>query len=341
MYRAAGYSNVGLRKKTNQDSCIAEVAVTPYGDTALLAVCDGVGGLSSGELASYSVVRWLSDWFEARYPVLLESLHDNTETLLDRTQDEWERGFDSLNAELRKYGRISDTRLGTTCTAALFFNNRFLVGHIGDCRLYRFSEDSSMEILTDDQTWVAREVARGTITPEQARNHAKKNVILQSIGTQDYLQTVFSRGTAAEGDVYMVCCDGFRNELFDDELTEEFGALSNGTEQDIYNACARLADLVMSRNEHDNITAVAMCCAPGADYDLSPQHVSPDTTTAMKPIVVFDGSLSEDEMEKTTDLGSVDDAATPRAATPDPSDAHPDIDAFSEMTIVFDSEGGE
>ena len=68
VFRVAAQTDIGPRKKSNQDSCLAEVAQTPYGDAALLAVCDGVGGLSAGEVASGTVIGWLSEWFENTFP---------------------------------------------------------------------------------------------------------------------------------------------------------------------------------------------------------------------------------------------------------------------------------
>lgn len=103
MYRVAGYSYIGLRKKTNQDSCCAEVAMMPYGDTAPLAVCDGAGGLSAGEMSSCSVIRWLERRFETSYPSLMESLHENVDAPFDRIQLDWEKGLLQLNAVLRSF----------------------------------------------------------------------------------------------------------------------------------------------------------------------------------------------------------------------------------------------
>ena len=292
LYRVAAYSNVGLRKKTNQDSCCAEVAVTPFGDVALLSVCDGVGGLSAGELASSTVIHWLVDWFEFTFSAQMASAPTSIDALFDLVQSQWEDGLITLNKVIRSHGRAAGAELGTTCTVMLLIGGRYLIGHVGDCRVYRFA-NGGMNIITADQTWVAREVARGNITPEQARNHQKKNVILQSVGTQTDLMPVFYRGEAHEGDVYMVCCDGFRNELFDDELLETYGPLSNATTAQLYAANERLANIVMDRQERDNITAVACTYHEGTNYDLS--HPADTTVMMGNPIVV-------EQAEQTTRL---------------------------------------
>lgn len=274
MLRVAAHTDIGPRKKSNQDSCCALVAQTPYGETALLSVCDGVGGLSSGELASASVIAWFERWFETDYPRLLAAHGSDVGALFDAIQPSWEAGLYQMNDALRNYGREVDAQLGTTCSVVLLLQGSYLIAHVGDTRVYRFS-NGRMDILTIDQTWVAQEVARGNIPPEKARTHPKRNVILQSVGTQSELQPVFSRGGYEMGDAFMVCCDGFRNELFDDELVEAFAHLQQAGEHEIEQACAGLIQLDLQRGERDNITAVALSVQPGDVYE--PDDTAPTT----------------------------------------------------------------
>lgn len=64
MITVCGQTFVGAAKSVNQDAYCALSAETSLGDAALLAVCDGVGGLASGEVASSAAIRELSRWFE-------------------------------------------------------------------------------------------------------------------------------------------------------------------------------------------------------------------------------------------------------------------------------------
>ena len=155
MFRVAAHTDIGPRKKSNQDSCCALVAKTQYGDCALLSVCDGVGGLASGELASASVVNWLTSWFENTFPQQLVTYGYDAGYLFDAVQETWEKGLYKMNDALRGYGRDNDAQLGTTCTTILLFRGSYLIVHIGDSRVYRFS-GGRMDILTIDQTWVAQ-----------------------------------------------------------------------------------------------------------------------------------------------------------------------------------------
>lgn len=299
MYRVAAYSNVGAIKSSNQDSCCVGVAQTPFGDTMLLSVCDGVGGFSAGEVASASVIRWLSDWFDQRYPFLLLKYGQDRELLFDFVQRDWASGLALLNETLGTYGRNTNQRLGSTFTAILFFRGGYLIGHVGDCRVYQLYNKKLVQ-LTEDQTWVAREVKRGTISPEQARNHPRSNVILQSVGTQKEIQPVFERGTEAPlGSTYFVCCDGFRNELFDDEMLIAFESSRLSSEAVMHEAAEGLARMAMQRGERDNITVVLACAVKGDDYDQDFISVPEGVATVLD---LSDDTSTTECLENTSDV---------------------------------------
>ena len=66
------HTDVGIRKKTNQDSALIMQAECELGNILLTVVCDGMGGLAKGEVASASVINAFVDWFENKLPVILE-----------------------------------------------------------------------------------------------------------------------------------------------------------------------------------------------------------------------------------------------------------------------------
>ena len=63
-YTVAAHTDVGVVKKINQDSLLIEIAETDIGQILLAAVCDGMGGLSQGEIASATMTRAIGEWFE-------------------------------------------------------------------------------------------------------------------------------------------------------------------------------------------------------------------------------------------------------------------------------------
>ena len=257
MFRAAAFTDIGPRKKSNQDSCCIRIAESPYGDVAILAVCDGVGGLSSGELASTTVVHWLAVWFATKMPAYMKEGPYDEERFFAHVKEDWANGLETLNETIRVYGRETGAPLGTTCTVGLFCNEHYLVAHVGDSRIYRF-HSMKPYIITEDQTYVAREVARGNIAPEEARHHPRRNIILQSVGTQSGIEPAFYEGEYEAGDVFIAACDGLLHEVYDEELCGAFGALGEASEVDIQNTCERIVRLNLERGENDNITVACL-----------------------------------------------------------------------------------
>ena len=72
-YKAAYYTDVGIKKKNNQDSLAIKIAETPKGSAVFAIICDGMGGLAKGELASKEVICAYCDWFEKDFPELVIS----------------------------------------------------------------------------------------------------------------------------------------------------------------------------------------------------------------------------------------------------------------------------
>lgn len=216
-YTVAAQTDAGIVKNVNQDSLTVKVAKTPYGEAAIAVICDGMGGLEQGEIASAVVVRAYEQWFLKE---LLPVLGENG----GRLDALWlQKGWDSLandcNTRILDYSRERRTTMGTTLTVLLLFAGSFYISHIGDCRVYRMTDiEKQMHLLTTDQTYVAREVALGHMTPEQAKNDARKNVLLQCIGTVNHVEPDFASGEYQTGNSFLLCSDGFRHELLEREM---------------------------------------------------------------------------------------------------------------------------
>lgn len=250
-FYVAHHTDIGIKKKTNQDSLLVK-GLTDGNEELLLAVlCDGMGGMAKGELASAIVVRAMSDWIAGAY------IGKGDGPTPKEIQEQWRKLFFSVNKKLVCYGEENGVRLGTTATAILLFNNgAYLIGHIGDTRIYRITEQGLMEQLTEDHTFVAREIRRGNMTPEQAATDSRRNVLLQCIGVDSELNPQFAEGRLAEGDGVLLCSDGFRHELSREELGEALRPDRFFGEDGIRRKLAELTELNKRRKETDNISAV-------------------------------------------------------------------------------------
>lgn len=160
-YLIAAQSDVGIVKKTNQDSyCIFTANSKKYGNILFAVVCDGMGGLEKGELASATVVKRFSNWFEKTFPILINNISPNFGII----KSEWDKILKRLNSDIGNYGLSNNISLGTTIVATLCVQNEMYVANVGDSRVYKVTDKVTR--LTNDQSLVAREISAGTLSIE-------------------------------------------------------------------------------------------------------------------------------------------------------------------------------
>lgn len=263
-FYGAAYTDVGTVKTVNQDSLMIRIADIGMHKTAFAVVCDGMGGLQQGELASATVVRAYEKWYEEELPELLEQSHTE-EVFANILEDTWNRIALECNEKIRKYGQKQGVNLGTTLTAILLTGQRYYILHVGDGRIYEFAGQDT-KILTKDQTYVAREVELGHMTPEQARNDSRRSVLLQCIGVNETLQPAFLAGKTPDDAAFLVCTDGFWHEpplevlyraCYEDmqmlEWTSQTYKQNTASMQEILKG---LASRSKQRGERDNLSAI-------------------------------------------------------------------------------------
>lgn len=248
-YLLACYTDVGIKKKTNQDSLLLERALVNEEQMVLAVVCDGMGGLAKGEVASATVVKAFSLWFREELPALLE--RNQLRTDLHKS---WMSLLSGVHQKIYSYGKRNGLQLGTTVTAMLFGQEDYYIVHIGDSRAYEIKNQATQ--MTADQTLVAREVSRGKLTPEQAKVDKRRSVLLQCIGASEGISPEFYTGKVQEDAVYLLCSDGFRHELDEKEMLELFQPGALGDENLMEQRGREAAKKVMSRGEKDNISVI-------------------------------------------------------------------------------------
>ena len=250
-FQIAYHTDAGIKKKTNQDALLLKTAKTPKGRIGLFIVCDGMGGLTQGELASATVIRGMSDWSETELPKIIQSDNEQIETQI---QQQLADCVKVLNRKILDYGEAANINLGTTITALLIVQSNYFLVHVGDSRAYLIHD--CLFQLTKDQTLVAREMERGNITEEQAKVDPRRNVLLQCVGASPELDPIISSGEVKEGDLFMLCTDGFYHEISEDEMFSSLkpGLFSNETQ--MKETVVGLVELVKKRKETDNITVL-------------------------------------------------------------------------------------
>lgn len=246
-FAATADTDIGISRETNQDSLLIKHAKCPMGEILLAVVCDGMGGLSKGEAASAAVVREFSQWFDSKLPYEIESAN------MQLIGSKLSKLLIDLNAKMLKYSSNQSISMGTTVSGILFIGDKYIIVHVGDSRVYSIT--SSVQQLTTDHTFVAREVARGNMTPEQAKTDKRRNMLLQCIGASEEIEPEVIVGNSEKG-VYMLCSDGFRHEISDIEMYAKLNPDNLKNKRKMHSNVKNLFKQVKMRGEKDNMSVI-------------------------------------------------------------------------------------
>lgn len=245
-------TDIGNVKQTNQDSMSVKAINTPAGRMVFGIMCDGMGGLEKGELASASVVNAFNKWIQEKLiEITEESLTDNY------IREEWSNIVVTMNEKIKIYGKKSGVNLGTTLTAMLVTEQRYYVINVGDTRAYGLNR-TGMQVITKDQTVVAREVEQGIITEEQAAVDSRRSVLLQCIGASEKVYPDMFYGRVEPDTVFMLCTDGFRHVINEEEIYTYLQPDNMTTQKQMKSNIRHLIEIVKSRQERDNISVIAI-----------------------------------------------------------------------------------
>lgn len=170
--------------------------------------------------------------------------------------DDWDSIIQVMNQRLGNYGADNNLMLGTTVSAILMYKGDYYIVHVGDSRVYELSND--VRKLTKDQTFVAREVAMGRMTEEQAKIDPRRSVLLQCVGASNVVQPDFIKGEVKKNAVYLLCSDGFRHQISDEEIMDKLGPEATPSNDELQYGCVYLTELVKNRKETDNISVVVV-----------------------------------------------------------------------------------
>lgn len=248
-------SRRGHVRPHNEDACCFLEATSPVGKLAMAIVCDGVGGLARGELASSTVVRRFVRWFEGDLDRLQRTCDKNS--LLKAVQAEWLDMLRRVNADLLEYGRAIGAPLATTFTGLMLHEGAYCALHVGDCRLYLLSGDVACA-LTHDQTLVARGLELGYLTAEEAREHPQANIIYQAVGASERICPEVLCGRCEPDDLLLLLSDGAYRRASETLLSELFCKGVRRADERLFQACTRLLDQGLERGETDNLSLVAV-----------------------------------------------------------------------------------
>lgn len=232
-YDADVYWNKGAVRKCNQDSLVVLQAQTVGGRVLMAAVCDGMGGMDSGECASGYLVEELVTWF---YDALSDAVGKKKPLWVIRRSAE--RKVYQVQSRLQRYAKKRSLNMGTTLSMLVCLEKRYLLWHLGDSRIYRFSGRGKrkMRLLTIDHV-------------------QGKNELTKCVGSFGFFIPDFQMGAVKRDDAFLLCSDGFYRKLSEEELEEAlFPAQMRG--ERVKRRLCEIGEAALRRGEQDNLSAV-------------------------------------------------------------------------------------
>jgi protein phosphatase len=247
MLEAYGKSDVGRRRKLNEDSILVDT------ETCLFAVCDGMGGHNAGEVASGMAVETLG--------AFVEKSHREKEIT-------WPYGLDvnlsfdgnrlatALKLANKKVFKSADNRedytgMGTTAVAALVSGNVLTIGSAGDSRCY-LVRGGQLSQLTRDDSWVSAAWAEGILSSDEIEKHPLRNVITKAIGAKESIEIDIVEHRFADGDIALLCSDGLHSMINDERILATITPFPDALEE----AAQKLIDAANEAGGKDNVSVV-------------------------------------------------------------------------------------
>ena len=235
-----GLSETGKVRAQNQDAFRIEELDR---NTVLAAVCDGMGGAKSGNIASKLAIDVFTEEVLCSYkPSMtqeqIEQLLQNAVKLANFTVYDQARQFEDFAG------------MGTTLVAALITGKTATIVNVGDSRCYHITR-SDIRRITVDHSLVQLMVDRGELTAEEARDYPGRNYITRAVGTEPTVESDLFAIRLDRGEALLLSSDGLHNEVDDQEILFE---VVHGVNND--NCCRRLLDIADMRGSPDNVTCV-------------------------------------------------------------------------------------
>lgn len=236
----------GMVRSHNEDSVACEPA---YG---LAVLADGMGGYNAGEVASGIAVSVV-------VTEVSHSLQNASPIDRDETSDE-ELGVMLLRNNIQKANasifhaaesQPQYSGMGTTIVSGLFYDNRVVVGHVGDSRMYRLRGEV-LETVTRDHSLLQEQIDGGIISVEDARLSKNKNLVTRAVGIDAQVVPEIHVLDVLVGDVYLLCSDGLNDMVEDEDIQSTLYALQNNLPL----AASQLIQMANDNGGRDNISVI-------------------------------------------------------------------------------------
>ena len=265
--RYAAKTDVGMKRTHNEDY------FSLMEDEQLFIVADGMGGHSSGEVASRLSAETLSEFYQrtkdedATWPYKMNrSLSYIENRLVCGIKLANYKIYEAASRDIRYKG------MGTTIVSCLVHSDRIYVAHVGDSRCYRLREGQFEHMTRDHSLLEDYRDAKPDMTEEEERNFPHKNVITRALGMRDSVQVDIRSDEVKDGDLYLLCTDGLSGMVSDEEMHRILVAHGENLEASV----GELVDEANRAGGNDNVTTLVLQLAGSPQSVQTPE---PETET--------------------------------------------------------------
>jgi serine/threonine protein phosphatase PrpC len=248
----AALTDLGCKRTNNEDSFGYDMA------TGIFVVCDGMGGMAAGETASGTAVKEVVEEFARQAPI-------------GSAEERLNRSILYANAQVYHLAQTHEELrgMGTTLVSACVDGRRIVIGHVGDSRAY-FLRAGVCAQLTNDHSFVAEQVRRGSMNAEEAGASPLQSLITRAIGIGEVVEPEIVAGTVEHGDILLLTTDGLTRYADSKDIAQLI--LSSGN---LNEACQALIDTAKSQGAVDNVTCLLVQFLDAGNGQAVPEPVAP------------------------------------------------------------------
>ena len=239
--KLVGGTHVGMVRAKNEDT----YRCGKLSDgTSWALVCDGMGGVHGGQLASSIAADMVSEKIKKCYnPSMPVSSLENL--LLSAITTANVIVYDRGDVDISLKG------MGTTIVVAIVKDNEACIAHVGDSRIY-FTDGSKIEQITRDHSLVQEMYENGKITFEEMETHPQKNIITRAMGVGEEVEIDFDYVCVNENEALILCSDGLSGLVSNEKLLQIYK--NNNFEE----LAEKYIEEANNAGGRDNITVVVM-----------------------------------------------------------------------------------
>lgn len=222
--KISSLSDIGVKRGENQDNYWSALMNIDGSEAGFICLCDGMGGLKDGGLASKIVVESVRD--SVKEGISFRNLED---VLVQASKNIYE------------LGQSQQIMMGTTCTVLQCYEGNYEILHVGDTRCYLLRGTDFTSLTVDHSALRQYGITRES---NETLWRRYKNLLTRCIGVKPTVAVDYYSGTYQEGDIFFVCSDGMWHYFNNNTLVKE----------DLFDL-ENLIKKCIQEGETDNITA--------------------------------------------------------------------------------------